>query len=114
MSLGSFNSPMMSRDSLMPLAARRTRGELQGYLSLTLMAVLLAIPYLPFGVTPFGTALGLAVLILILTFGIRGVGYRSSGGRVAALLSLSMLLVTLSASVVIVCIDFLRHMDTTR
>jgi hypothetical protein len=104
----------MPPDAPRPLAERLTRGELQGYLSLSLMAVLFAIPYLPFGFTPFGTALGLAVLILILTFGIRGVRYRRSGGRVAALLTLSMLLLTMTVSVVIVCLDFLRDMDRTR
>jgi hypothetical protein len=82
---------MKSSGPFRTLADRLTRGDLQGYLALTLTALLFLIPFLHIPFRAIETAIGLVVLGLIVVFGLRGVRRNRPGATVAAGLSLAVL-----------------------
>ncbi len=104
---------MTPSNSSRSLVQRLARGELQGYLSLSLTALLIATPFLRLPPT-FELALGLAALFFALVFGIRGVRHPRGGGRAAAWLSMATLFVVMATSVALVVIDLGRGAGGSR
>jgi hypothetical protein len=94
-------------DPSKPFRASLARGA-EGYLSLVFTAVLLVIPFLPRLIEPFETVIGLAVLFLVLVLGLRGSRTGHGGGRIAAWLSLAVLVVVFICLASYACLLFLR------
>jgi hypothetical protein len=88
--------------------------QFEGYSSLALTVLLLAIPFLPGLFPPFETAIGLTILALILVLGHRGLRSGRGGGRIAARLSITVLIVTMVICLVIACIEVSRDLSSSR
>lgn len=71
------------------------QGGAEGYLSLAFTALLFAVPFLPWALNPYKTAMGLTILVAVGMLSIQGISRGRGGGKVAAWLSVAVLSFTL-------------------
>jgi hypothetical protein len=91
--------------SLPPERRHARRRDVEGYLSAVLAALQFATPTLARWLGVSSIAIGLPVFYLILLFGLRGVRSKG-GGRFAAYLALTLLVVAMIAMLVTVTLEF--------